>query len=210
MQMLTDSGAIRHSPQHVSGHILRMGAQETNPPDIRLPIQAPQQLGKSGVFVPIGIHILAEKRYLLNPLLNESMDLVEHRLNRPAPLPSAHVRHDAIRAEIVASAHNRHPRLEPSVPLRRKALIRLRRIRGPCSDPRALTVDQSRQFPIGVRTGHEIHVRMIREEPLSQALGHTSHHAQHEIRLVSFQSAQLTDPPQGSLLRARSHRACVH
>src|SRR5690348_10312830 len=59
---------------------------------------------------PVEIHDLAEQRHFPNPLANECANFRDNFFDRPAPLLSAGLRHDAECAMHVASLHDRNKR----------------------------------------------------------------------------------------------------
>ena len=57
----------------------------------------------------IRVNILAQQRYLAHALAYQAGNLVNNLLEGAALFATAHVRHDAIGAEIIAARHDGHP-----------------------------------------------------------------------------------------------------
>ena len=70
----------------------------------------------------VGVDILAEQRNVLVALGNQLPCLGDNILGSAAALTPAHIRHDAVGAEVVAAVHNGQPRLDLAVTLQGHAL----------------------------------------------------------------------------------------
>ena len=134
--------------------------------------------------VAIGVHGLPEERHLAAAGAGCSVDLAHHFRGRHAPLPPAHVGHDAEGAELVAAALDRDPgvdavgphRIDPGVVLVLVEVeIELRRIPG--------GRDQRRQPAIGIGRGEDVDRGGVGGERLPHVLRHAADHPQHEVRI---------------------------
>ena len=75
----------------------------------------------------VRVHILSEKRHFHDSRIGKSADFIEDVGRRPADLTSAQIRDNAVRAEIIASLHNRHKGADLAVPGRNKNAHRAQR-----------------------------------------------------------------------------------
>ena len=95
--------------------ILRVGSHE---PDQEIPVKRidpTEQLRKIHPVLhslPIGIDVLPEQRDVLVARFDQLPHLRQNILRMTAAFPAADIRHNAVRTEIVAPVHDRHPRLE--------------------------------------------------------------------------------------------------
>ena len=72
----------------------------------------PQQIGEieSAVrVVPVRVDVLPQQRDLLIPFVEQGSHFRNDMFGTAAAFPSAHIRHDAIGAEIIAAVHDIHP-----------------------------------------------------------------------------------------------------
>ncbi len=85
-----------------------MGRDETDPFHPFDVVQAFEQLRKGEVTCPlvVRVHVLAEENHLPHARGRELFNLFPDIAARSAYLPAAHVRNDAIAAEVVASLHD--------------------------------------------------------------------------------------------------------
>src|SRR5437879_4060366 len=80
-------------------------------------MDAREQVGETltpsvAAIVLVAVHCLAEERDLLAALGGQLADLSRNMLRRPALFGPAHLRHDAVGAELVAADHDPHIGLE--------------------------------------------------------------------------------------------------
>ena len=72
--------------------------------------------------LPVGVHVLPEQGDVLIARFHKLSRLAQHVLRPAGALPSAHVGHDAVGAEVVAAVHDRQPGLHAAVSLLGDAL----------------------------------------------------------------------------------------
>ena len=160
--------------------------------------------------VRVRIHGLAEQHHLGKSLRDNLCGLTDDVRELAAPLGPARVRHNAVRAAVVAAALHGDPRFHPFKTARLKILIVLFEIeigrREALAFARAL--EQMRQRAICVGPDHERHPRVrfeqLRPEPLRHAAGHA------EDRVLFHEAAQLAKPADNALFGVVADRARVH
>ena len=89
--------------------VLRMARHKTDDELARHIVQPAQKVGKIDPRVQIlsvGVHILPQEHNILVPLADKGAELLLDLFRRAAALPAAHIRNDAVRAEIVAPVHD--------------------------------------------------------------------------------------------------------
>ena len=102
-----------HNVYKLSRSILRVTSHKMNDVIaldlIKLGEQVCKVVVKAAVLA-VGVDVLSEQGYILVACSDELRELGNNVLLFSASLSAAHVRHDAIGAEIVAAVHYRHPR----------------------------------------------------------------------------------------------------
>jgi hypothetical protein len=130
----------------------------------------------------------------------------------PADLGPAHVRHHAIRAVVVAAAHDAEERPAAVRPDRDLPRLRNRRVlaaRQDAARAAARNLDQlgdAREFP---RAADEVHVRQPLEDFSAVLLRHAAEDADDQAGLAALQAFQFADVAVHALLGVRAHRAGV-
>ena len=127
----------------------------------------------------VGIDVLAQQHDLLDAFFLELACLLDDPGGRAGALPAAHIRHDAVRAEVVAAVHDRDVGVIRAAAahrqiLRNAALVLLNHL-----DHAAAVLDrlqhQLRKAVQVVRTERHVHKRILPENLLAHAL--LLHHA---------------------------------
>ena len=109
MQVLGNALLLCDHLDQVVREILRMRALEPYP--LHVVAHGADLLQKTreiAALVRIGIHVLPEQRYLTHTFRIQEPHFLQDLLRRTRDLPSADVRHDAVRTEVVASVHDGH------------------------------------------------------------------------------------------------------
>ena len=180
-------------------------------------MQPGEQVGEAGgPAVPLDVLVavdgLAEQGHLLDPLIGQGACLVDDRLRRSALFGASDAGDDAVGAELVATHHDPHERLEGARAHRRLAdrvvLGEARRdlVAGPGGPGEAdghlggaLLLGQHEQFrDPGELAGPGDHVdvrRPLQDEPLI-LLGHAAQDADRQLGLERLEGP---DPPQGAV-----------
>ena len=112
MDKLTDIVVRGNHTQGIIAHVLRMGGRKTNSHIgnlFRHTIQQDREgYGLTFFLERIGVYILSQQRNFLKAFLVHIPYLIQDTLDIPATLASSCIRYDAIRTEIITTAHNRH------------------------------------------------------------------------------------------------------
>ena len=115
VELLGDPGVFRNGIKEFFACVLRVARHEAQPEVSRQLCDLGHEVGKINAqpqILAVGVDVLAQKRNVLIARRDEALDFFENLLGPSRALPPAHIRHDAVRAEIVAAVHDRHPRLE--------------------------------------------------------------------------------------------------
>ena len=107
--MCADLLTVTHRLDQVIGQILRVGCHETDALQSLNLINLAEKLGKCHRLLQVlsvGVDVLSQQHDLHNAVCYQSLDLIDDILRLSAALPSAHVRHDAVAAEVVAAKHD--------------------------------------------------------------------------------------------------------
>ncbi len=97
-----------HGFNQLIRQILGVGRHETDPLNAYI-IQSVQELGEGCPFcqsLAVGINILPQKHDLFHAPCLQCFRLTQDGIHVPAPLPSPHIRHHAVGAEIIAPVHD--------------------------------------------------------------------------------------------------------
>ena len=164
------------------------------------------QVGEARLSVEVatvGVDVLPEQRDLADALAHEPLALGDDALEHAALLAAAHVRDDAVGAEVVAADHDGHPCVEGLRAMARQVgrepaalLDGVDRDRGPVAGDRVL--EQARQLGQGARAEHDVDVGDVLAQGLAVALGDAAAHGQdppaggrgrkaHEVRGLAVQ-----------------------
>ena len=106
-----DGRCLSHSVNGLGQQVLRMRRGKEDALNTRVAHGA-QQIGKARLakeIATVGVNILTQQRNLAHALAHQTRHLVNDLLEGTALLATAHVRHDAVGAEVVAARHDRHP-----------------------------------------------------------------------------------------------------
>ena len=148
------------------------------------------------VVLAIGVDILAEQRDFLIAVLHGFLDLAHDVLRQTAALAAAHVRHDAVRAEVVAAVHDRHPGREAARTCDRHIVRQFRLAELDIDDVAALRLDllhDACELVDLVGAEHEVDVRRALDERIALLLRHAARDAENQLRALALEALDLTD-----------------
>lgn len=164
------------------------------------------------VVLAIGVDILAEQRDFLIAVLHGFLDLAHDVLRQTAALAAAHVRHDAVRAEVVAAVHDRHPGREAARTCDRHIVRQFRLAELDIDDVAALRLDllhDACELVDLVGAEHEVDVRRALDERIALLLRHAARDAENQLRALALEALDLTDLAVDAVLRRLAHAARV-
>ena len=163
---------------------MRRGKEDTL--DTRIAHGA-QQIGKARLakeVTTVGVNVLAQQRNLTHALTHQTCHLVDNLLEGTALLTTTDVRHDAVRAEVVAARHDGHPSviLRLAVPRHTHGVGILMLIRADM----ALAIQKRLGDKLGhvsnrMRTKNHVDVIDVGEQALAIALGDAAAHGDHTL-----------------------------
>ena len=194
MDMLADIVVHRHHIEHVVAHIFGMRSRKTDAhrgveqSHLLQQLREIDRTGRIGGIRPeVRIHVLAEQGDLPVSGGNQFTGFTQDAVRIAAALGATDIRHDAIRADIVAAAHDgdkcrhsgriRADRGDVGVGL----LVGKQRI-----DLLFAVADtgyQPRQVAVRIRSGYDIH-RFILQKGSLEPFGHASEHADDDAPLL--------------------------
>ena len=218
MQLMADMRSLRHRAEQLFRSILRMAGHKPQTIFARHGIQPRQQIGEihaDAQILAIRIDILSEQRDIFIAFFYQAAQLCLDVLRLPAALSAAHIRHDAIGAEIVAAVHNGQPCMAALAALYRQTLGNFAlRVTGNLKN--ALTSAQTmqqqlRKAPLHMRAKHNIHARIALFDFFRDVLllYHTAAHANDQIVAAVFQMRVLAHHAEHALFRMLPHGAGV-
>ena len=170
-----------HHLDELIREILRVRGHIAYAPETRQLCHGGEQLREARAardVIAIGIDILTEQGDLETAIRDQLLALTEDRRRITRLLPTPHVRHDAVGAEIIAAVADVHRALEAVATVTRQLLddeLRiLEHLEGPLPGDECL-VQKLRELVDIVRTEDETHVRIALPDPLDLVL--LLHHA---------------------------------
>jgi len=201
-------------------HVLRIGSGEAHAHLRHLACHHAQQFSEahsalhalSGWRKPVAVHVLPQQRHFLETSVAQVSHLAQYALHVAAALPAPRVGHDAVMAEVVASAHDAHEsaHLVRADSLRHHVAIRLRLrqfyVYGIVS---VLTLgNHVRQVKIAVGTAHQVGV-MVLNEVVLHPLRHTSQYAEDKPSALLLLGVERLQPVVNLVFRVLSDAAGV-
>ena len=180
-------------------------------------IEHGEEVGEIQTFVQpfsVGIDVLAEQRDVLIALIDQTFELSKDIRTSAASLAPAHIRDNTVRAEIIASVHDRQPRAECTAARDRHALHDIRALDGRSQNPlfaSELFENLLREFVDGVRPEDNVDVRIALAEFLDDRLllRHASAHGDHQAGVLLLDGFQRTNVAEHAVLRMFPDRAGV-
>ena len=116
VQVLAHRRALGHRRDRLGPEVLRVRRREADAVDAVDRVERAQQVGELRAVLPgaevaaVGVDVLAEHGDLAHAVGGELLDLVDDVAHAPADLGTAHDRHDAERARVVAADLDGDPR----------------------------------------------------------------------------------------------------
>ena len=218
MHMTRHLRRIRHRIHHIECHISRMRRHIAHALNaIHLVDRADQRPKVCPVseIKTIRIHILPEERHLLIAFLRESLYLARDILHAAGQLTAAYIRHDAVRAELVAPLHDRDPCKDMRLTHRTKLAVVTHTVRIPLrlhhmAAARILLRNDLLQVMDMVRPDDEINDRHTLDELALILLCHAAGDPQKQMRIFILQLLDLPDLAIDLLLRILTDAAGIH
>ena len=115
MELLGDLRVSGDGVKELFARVLRVARHEAQPELAGKLGDTRHEVGKidaEAEILAVGVDVLAEQRDVLIARGDEALDLLQDLLRPSRAFAAAHVGDDAVRTEIVAPVHDRHPRLE--------------------------------------------------------------------------------------------------
>ncbi|CUP53126.1 Uncharacterised protein [Bacteroides xylanisolvens] len=218
MHMTRHLRRIRHRIHHIECHISRMRRHIAHALDaIHLVDRADQRPKVRPVseIKTIRIHILPEERHLLIAFFREALYLARDILHAAGQLTAAYIRHDAVRAELVAPLHDRDPCKDMGLTHRTKLAVVTHAVRIPLrlhhmAAARILLRNDLLQIMDMVRPDDEINDRHTLDELALILLCHAAGNPQKQMRIFILQLLDLPDLAIDLLLRILTDAAGIH
>ena len=212
MDVVADVGVRGHHLQHLVGDVLGVGGREAHAQTGACLRHQLQQCGEVAVFVFIGIDVLPQQGNLLVALLRAVAGLADYGMIVTAALGAAGVGHDAVGADVVASAHD-GDESGNSVAVEtngndfgvgffaRQLDVDLRRVG-------TGVLQQHGKGAVGVGAGHDIHLAALQQLFL-HALRHASQNAHQYSGALAALDVELFYAAVDALLGVVAYGACV-
>ena len=162
----------------------------------------------------VGVYVLAQKGNILIPLGNKLARFLDHVFRAAAALPPAHIRDDAVGAEIVAAGHDGQPRLDIALPADGQPLGDdaglIRRLKEAAA-PGEHFLKQLREAPESLGTEDEVDVPVGAAERVRDVLllHHAAAHGDNLVRFRAFCMHKRADDAENALFRVLAHGAGV-
>ena len=145
----------------------------------------------------VGVDVLSEKHHFHNTVSHKLFDLFDNVLRLSAPLASAHIRHDAVTAEVIAAEHDIDAGLERIFSLDREFLHDLI---GSFPDIHhhllfhEALVEQLRKFENVVGSEDQVNMAVTLFDLCDnlRLLHHAAAECDHHIRIFSLHAAQIS------------------
>ena len=125
MQMAADLFGVLHGIDEFIGEILRMRSHEADPLKSLDLFHSSQEFRKCDWLfqvLSVGVDVLSQKHDFHDTVSYKTLDLLDNIFRLSASLASAHIRHDAVAAEVVAAEHDVDTRFERILSLDREFL----------------------------------------------------------------------------------------
>ena len=169
-----------------------------------------------GVGIEIAVHVLSQKRDLAEAAGAEVGKLVEYALRLARALAAAGIRHDAVGAEIVASAHDadesRHSVRAYSHGNHVAVSLGGAEFYADGGMSGLHRLEKRREVEIGIGAGHEVNA-VVGHKVFPDPLGHASYHADYQAGKVTgtfaAQRVEKRKPREDFLLGIVADRAGV-
>ena len=204
VQVLAHRFEVGERPDQPGRDVLGMRGHEADAGESRHVSQRLEQVGEvlrpgESRFPAVGVHVLAEQRHFAHAPLRQSPHFLHDVAGRAAGLRSAHVGHDAVRAEVGAAGHDLDPGQRALPPHRRKigappggGVLEGRRL--PAG--RQALLEEQRQLVQALGADQYVHVRVLDEERVLTALRQTPRHHHKPAGIFLLQPPRLAQMAQ--------------
>ena len=216
--MATHVRFFRDDVERLVTHILRVGRHEANAHIRKGAGHAAEQAGEVYGFrllicLPtIAVDVLPKQGYFLKMFVVQVGHFAQDALHVSTAFSSARIRHDAIVAEIVATAHDAHKARELAAADPFGHYVAISFARRKLNIHRLMSRfrlrDQVRQTQISVGTGHKVGVVIV-EEAFFYAFGHTAQDADNQSAPVLAQRVERVQAVNDALLGIVAHTASI-
>ena len=169
-----------------------------------------QQVGKVVRAVIVRIDRLPQQDDFAESLSHHIVRLTHDVVELATAFSATGIRHDAVRASIVAAALNRNPCLDAFEAARDDVLVVLLEVEIGGGEPfaTARTIQQLRERAVAIRADHQRDVLGLIEQARSEALCHAAGDTDNGVRL--HESLQFAESPNHARLRVLADGAGVH
>ncbi len=210
MHMRLDLRLCRHRLDNRLAHVARMRRGEANPLDPVDRRNHPEQRAEVGFSESICVDGLSEQHHLFDAARGQLANLAHQVGRRNRALAPAHVRHDAERTELVASAHRRHVRAHAAAVVGGDIGIRLRAIESDIDGSvESRARDHLGQAAVAVWPRHDVEERRLLHNRDAIMLRHTSEQPKLDLRPRLLKARELPQPVQHLLFGVLANRAGV-
>ena len=207
--MLAHGLHLGHRVDHVVGEIVGMWRRESQAPDTLHRPNRPQQVAEAVFAVEVGVHRLAQQRYLAHAFGHHLLGFAHDIGQLPAAFGAARGRHDAVRTAVVAATLHRDPRLDLVEATRGEVFVVLLHVEGGVHGALAVARFGHELGECAIPVGAHDEAHMLRpvQQLRPQSLRHTAGDTDHTSLL--HRSLEFTQPPDHPLLRVITNGAGV-
>lgn len=214
VDVLTEVLAVADGRDDLVREVLWVRGHEAHAADARHLVDHLEEICKvcELVVLAVGVDILAEQRDFLIAVLHGLLNLMHDVLRQAAALAAAHIRHDAISAEIVAAVHDWHPSREAARACDGYVVRQLRLAELHVDDVTVLRLDllhDVRELVDLVGAEHEVDVRRALDERIALFLRHAARDAEDQLWVLALEALDLADLAVDAVLRRLAHAAGV-
>ena len=214
MDVLAEVLAVADGRDDLVREVLWVRGHEAHAADARHLVDHLQEVRKVRelVVLAVGVDVLAEQRDFLIAVLHGLLDLADDVLGQAAALTAAHIRHDAVSAEVVAAVHDWHPSREAARACDGYVVRQLRLAELHVDDVTVLRLDllhDVRELVDLVGAEHEVDVRRALDECIALFLRHAARDAEDQLRVLALEALDLANLAVDAVLRRLAHAAGV-
>ena len=193
-----------------------MARHEAQPEIARNGVEPTQKVGKvhlDAEVLAVGVDVLSEERYLLVTGRYQLAQLLFDFIRHTAALSAAHIRHDAVSAEVIAAVHDGKPCFR-ALGTQHRQTFRNVVLAANVKDALFLgpyTVQQRRKAPERVRAEQEIYLRIAFLDffDILILLRHAAAQRNDNVRTLFLEMAQCADIAECAVLCVLTYRAGV-
>ena len=217
MKRVADVLARRHHVNQLVGNILRMGGHKADSLNPHL-VQRRKKLCKAQFAFnvkPVGVDVLPKQHDFLHAVRLQFARFLDDACRRAGAFPAAHIRNDAIRAEVVAAVHDGDVSVIRAATAHRQifrnaALVILNHLDHAAAGLHRLEHQLRKTIQI-MRAEGQIHKRILLENLFAhpRLLHHAAANADHQLRTCLFQFLEPDHVAQRAPLRIVADAAGV-